>query len=64
MPGAIPFKMLRMKEPGALGRVKNAGVNAASIVDLVAIGFARQESDVAAMEPVARKIFQRFTSLK
>ncbi|AIE87245.1 DNA repair protein RadC [Fimbriimonas ginsengisoli Gsoil 348] len=39
-------------------------MRAASVIDLLAIGFSRRESDVALAEPMARKALQRFGSLK
>lgn len=40
------------------------GVRASSPIDLIAIGLSRRESDLAGMEPIARKVLQRFGSLR
>lgn len=40
------------------------GIRAASVVDLIAIGFSRREEDVQAAEPSSRKMLQRFQSLR
>jgi DNA repair protein RadC len=45
-------------------RVLSAGIRAASVVDLLAIGLSRRDSDVAATEGDARRILQRFGSLR
>jgi DNA repair protein RadC len=49
---------------GIVHRVLSAGVRAASPVDLIAIGFARREADVAMAEGPSRKVLQRFGSLR
>ena len=45
-------------------RVLTAGVRAASVVDLVAIGLSRREEDVPLAEIPSRKLLQRFQSLR
>jgi DNA repair protein RadC len=45
-------------------RVLTVGVRAASVVDLVAIGFARREEDVPLAEIPSRRLLQRFQSLR
>ncbi len=45
-------------------RVLAAGVRAASIVDLLAIGFSRREEDVHAAEGASRRMLQRFQGLR
>lgn len=45
-------------------RVRDAGVQSASVIDLVALGFARRESDIDAADPSARLMLKRFGSLK
>jgi len=45
-------------------RVRSVGVRAASIVDLLAIGFARREEDVPLNEGLMRKMLMRFGSLR
>lgn len=41
-------------------RIKTTGPRAASIVDLLAVGFSRSEKDAKAGEPMAREIMSRF----
>lgn len=47
-----------------LQRVRDAGVKTAPVVDLLAIGIARREGDLAETESLARKMLVRFGSLK
>lgn len=47
-----------------LQRVLNVGVRAASIIDLIAIGFSRREADVDASEVSSRRLLTRFQSLR
>ncbi|CAN5469789.1 DNA repair protein RadC [soil metagenome] len=42
----------------------SVGVRAASVVDLVSIGFSRREDDVSAAESASRKMLVRFRSLR
>jgi DNA repair protein RadC len=53
-----------MNDRGLIERIRDGGVHSASVVDLVAIGFARREADVGVSELMARKMLQRFGSLK
>lgn len=46
-----------------LKRVRDAGVRAASIIDLLAVGLARRETDVEDAEAVGRQMLQRFGSI-
>jgi DNA repair protein RadC len=51
-------------EHSVLKRVSASGVRAASIVDLVTIGFSRREDDVEGGESVSRRMLQRFLSIR
>lgn len=53
-----------MADRGVLARVRDAGVRAASITDLLAVGLARRDSDVSECELPAKKMLRRFGSLK
>lgn len=53
-----------MAERDLLQRVRDAGVRAATVTDLLAIGLSRRESDVALTETAARRMLQRFGSLR
>ncbi len=52
------------RDPEPLERVKAVGVRGASIVDLIAVGFTRHESDVGLGEDMARQLLTRFGSLR
>jgi DNA repair protein RadC len=47
-----------------LSRVRTSGVRAASIVDLIAIGFSRREEDVQSSESMCRRMLHRFMNLR
>jgi DNA repair protein RadC len=52
------------RDPTAVDRVKASGVSSASLVDLLALGFSRNEQDAVLAEVQARDILNRFGSLR
>jgi len=52
-----------MQERQLIKRVRDQGVRAASVIDLLAVAFSRREADVALGENMARDLLSRFGSL-
>jgi DNA repair protein RadC len=52
-----------MSRDACTARVRNQGINAANIVDLLAVGLARRESDVAQVHAIAHRIVTQYGSL-
>ncbi len=51
-------------DSGITQRVRSVGVRAASVVDLMSIGFSRREADVPLAEAPSRRMLMRFRSLR
>lgn len=52
------------RDPTVVDRIKQNGVQAASVVDLIAVGFSRSEQDASEAEGMARTLLTRFGSVR
>ena len=55
---------MNRRDPSPADRVKASGIRAASVIDLIAVGFSRNEDDVILAENMARGLLSRFGSIR